>query len=91
MKHLLFSQNKDLVVQWFDKYDRKAILNAIVTHLTTNPTDTLEHCKECSKSDLRRFLGNEILSFYEVNPKNGKISKVITRNNKDVYLSLTNN
>lgn len=88
LQHSLFSHNEDRSIKWFDKFDKQAIKEAIVEHLTTNPTDTLEHCKEFSKSDLRRFVGNEIINFYSVNPKNKKISLVITKGNKEYFKAL---
>ena len=88
LKHMLFSQNEDRVIQYFDKFDREDIKKAIVVHLTKNPTDTLEHCKEPNKKDIKRFYGNEILDFYAVNPNNKKVSKIITKGNKTFYLKL---
>ena len=88
MKHALFSQNSDLHVKWYDKFDREQIKTDIIDHLGKNPTDTLEHCKEYNKTDLKRFSGMEIISFYAVNPKTGKPSKVITRHNKDYFKAL---
>jgi hypothetical protein len=75
-------------IQYFDKFDREDIKKAIVVHLTKNPTDNLEHCKEPNKKDIKRFYGNEILDFYAVNPNNKKVSKIITKGNKTFYLKL---
>ena len=88
-KHLLFSWNNDNVIQWFDKFDSEAIKTAIVKHLTENPTDTLEHCKEFSKSELRRFAGYDILNFYAMNKKN-EPCKIITKGNKEYFYKLKN-
>ena len=92
MKHNLFSQDSDMVVNWFDKYDKEAILKAIVTHLTINPTDTLEHCKEYSKSDVKHNYGNEIINFYEVNKKTGRVCRVVTNSvGKESYREVSFN
>lgn len=90
LKHILFSQNTEQPIEWFDEYDRQAIRKSIVAYLTANPTDCIEHCKEYCKGDLKRYSGYNILNFYEVNPKNGKPSLVIQRcNNKKTYITLT--
>ncbi len=88
LKHMLFSQNEDRFIQFFEKFDREVIKKAIVEHLSKNPTDTIEHCKEPNKKDLKRFYGDEILDFYTVNPNNKKISKIITKGDKTFYLKL---
>ena len=88
MKHNLFSQNSDMPVKWYDKFDREQIKSDIIEHLGKNPSDTLEHCKEYSKEDAKKYYGMEIVSFYAVNPKTGKPSKVITRGNKDYFKPL---
>lgn len=87
---LLFSQNKETVVKWFDKYTNSEdhIKSSIIEYLTNNPTDVLEHCKEFNKSDLRKYAGYNIIGFYGVNPKNNEISKIVTKNNKDYYITL---
>jgi hypothetical protein len=82
MEHSLFSQNEDMTIAFFAKYDRIAIKEAIVEHLKQNPTDVLEHCKSYNKTDIRRFYGNKILNFYSVNPKNQKVSLNITKGDK---------
>jgi hypothetical protein len=87
-KHLLYSQEQNMPVQWFEKYDPIVIKQAIVEHLKKFTDDTLEHCREFSKSDLKRFYGNEIINFYEVNPKNRKPSLVITKGSKLYYKSI---
>lgn len=88
LKHMIFSQNEDRFIQFFEKFDRESIKKVIVDHLSKNPTDTLEHCKEPNKKDLKRFYGYEILDFYTVNPNNKKISKIITKGDKTFYLKL---
>lgn len=85
--HLLFSQDLDNVIQWFDKFDKDFIKTAIVEHLKHYPTDVLEHCKEFSKSDLRKFAGYDIINFYKLN-SNGEVCKIITKGNKDYLLKL---
>lgn len=90
IKHLLFSQDTDQPIKWFDKFDREAIKAAIIEHLTNNPTDCIEHCKEPSKSDLKRFVGYDIINFYQVSPTSKKISLIISKGDKTFYRSIQN-
>lgn len=64
MAHLLFSQEQDQPIKWFDKFDKEEIKTEIKKWLSENPTDTLEHCKEYSKKDLKKYIGYEIINFY---------------------------
>ena len=88
MTHTIFSQTQDMPIEWFDKLDKQAIKEAIVAHLTTNPTDTLELCKEYRITDINSRYGLEILNFYKVNPKNNKISLSFKRSGKECFKSL---
>jgi hypothetical protein len=88
MKHLLFSQDKDMPIQWFDKFDAAEIKGAIIKHLTENPADVLEHCKEYSKEDIKKYYGHEILNFYKCN-SGGVPSKVILKGNKELTKPLS--
>lgn len=74
-------------VAWFDQFNAQAIKQAIVEHLRADPTDTLEHCKEYSKSDARRFYGHEIISFYECNEQ-GEPCKVVTKGSREYLYPL---
>jgi len=87
--HSLYSQNESINIAYFDKFDKSAIKQAIVNHLTKHPTDTVEHCKEYSKADIKRFYGSEIINLYEVNPKNNKPSLVIYKGTKQYFKTLT--
>ena len=89
MKHALVSQNSDLFIEWFDKFDAAAIKKAIIEHLQKCPCDTIEHVKEYSKEDIKKYYGYEIINFYEVNKKNGLPSLVITKGCKTFYRKLT--
>ena len=89
MKHALVSQNSDLFIEWFDKFDAAAIKKAIIKHLKACPCDTVEHVKEYSEEDIKKYYGYEIINFYEVNPKNKLPSKVVIRGQKTYYLKLT--
>lgn len=88
LKHLLFSQDQDMTIRWFETFNKEVIKQAIIMHLTDNPKDVIEHCREFSKAELKRFAGYNIIDFYGVNPKNGNISKIFTRGNKEYYLKL---
>ena len=89
LQHSLFSQNQEMTIAFFDKYDKENIKKSIINHLTENPSDTLEHCKEWSgENAYKNNLGSEILNFYSVNPKNNKPSLIITKGNNEYYKSL---
>ena len=82
MAHLLFSQEQDQPIKWFEKFDKEEIKTEIKKWLTENPTDTLEHCKEYSKKDLKKYVGYEIVNLYE-NNKAGVASLVFIRGEKE--------
>lgn len=87
MAHLLFSQNEDQPIKWFEKFDKEEIKTEIKKWLTENPTDTLEHCKEINTTTVDRLYGNmEIINFYEV--KNEKPCLVFMRGGKEYYKPL---
>lgn len=87
MKHSLFSQNEDRTIKWYDKFDADKIKKDIVQRLEEDPTDVIEHCKEYSKEDIKKYYGNEIINFYKVN-RVGKPSKVILKGDKEYYQPL---
>ena len=89
MRHALVSQNSDLFVEWFEVFDSTAIKKAIIKHLEKHPCDTIEHVKEYSKEDIKKYYGYEIINFYEVNPKTKLPSLVITKGCKTFYRKLT--
>jgi len=88
MAHYLFSMDSETMIASFDKFNKEAIKKAIIGHLQQNPNDTVEHCKDFNASDIRKYYGHEILNLYEVNKRNGKVSKVITKGNKTAYSSI---
>jgi hypothetical protein len=88
MKHYLFSHEQDTLVKTFDKFDRNTIKNEIIDHLRSNPTDTIEHCKDYTKTEIKRFYGYNILNMYQVNPNNNKVSLIVTKGNKEYYRNI---
>lgn len=90
LTHSLFSHNEDRTVAFFDKFNKEDIKKAIIKHLKDNPTDVVEHCKEYSKGDLKRYMGTEIINLYRVNPKSKKVSLIITKGNKEYFKSIEN-
>jgi len=86
--HLLFSQAQDQIIMSFDSFDKELIKKGIIEYLTKNPTDIVEHCREYSQRDLQKYAGYEILNFYTVNPKNNRVSLIITKGNKEFYKQL---
>lgn len=88
MAHLIFSQDTETPIRWFDKFDKDSIKDAIVKHLQENPNDTVEHCKEYNARDIRRYMGCNIISFYKMNPTSKKVCKVVLRGNKEYLKAL---
>ena len=88
MAHYLFSQDQDMIVATFDKFDREQIKKEIIEYLKVCPLDTVEHCRDFTKTELKRFYGYQILNVYRVNPKNKKVSLIVTRGKKEYYRSI---
>lgn len=88
MKHYLTSWNSDTDIQTFEVFDSELIKKAIIEWLTANPIDTLEHSKDLTPEEKKKYVGRNILDFYAVNPKSNKVSKIITKGEKEYYLSL---
>lgn len=88
MTHSLFSHDQDRTICFFEKFDRSIIREEIIKYLKQYPTDTLEHCKEFNKVDVRKYYGNEILNLYKVNPKNKKVSLIVTKGDKEYFKSI---
>jgi hypothetical protein len=75
-------------VKWFTKFDKEEIKTEIINHLKEHKTDVLEFCKEFSKKDLKRYVGYNIIDFYQNNKE--VPSKVVLRGNKEYFKPLTN-
>ena len=88
MTNLLYSQDKQQPVKWFDRFDKELIKEAIKEHLKDNPDDTVEHCKQYIKTNVNKYYGYNIISFYQ-NNKKGEACKVILKGNKE-YLKVLN-
>ena len=78
MKHLLYSQDKEQIIKSFDNFDAEKLKTEIKEWLINNPTDTVEHCKEYSKEDREKYLGYDIINFYE-NSRSGKPCLIVLR------------
>lgn len=85
IEHKLFSHNQDMFIKFFDKFNREEIKKAIFTHLTNYPDDTLEHCRDYSAVDIKKYYGSEIVNSYAMHPKLNKPAILITRGNKTYY------
>lgn len=83
--HYLLSENTENKIAVFNSFDSNEIKNKIVEHLTSNPSDTLELCKV---SNDKKYVGDDIIDFFAVNPKNQKVSKIITRGTKEYFKEL---
>lgn len=90
MAHYLFSMETETMIEAFDKFNKEAIKKAIIGHLKQFPNDCVEHCKDFSSSDIRRFYGYDILDTYEINKANNKVSKVVSKGSKNFYKSIEN-
>jgi len=88
MAHHLFSQDQGMLIASFEKFNKDDIKKSIKAHLTEYPNDVLELCKDCPKNNINRFMGYQIIDFYQVNPKNAKPSKVYVRGNAQCFISL---
>lgn len=86
--YLLFNQENDIVIQYFDCFDLVEIKKVIIDYLTKNPDDTVELCKVPSGNNIRKYYGYEILSYFSVNKKNGKISKLILKGDREYFSSI---
>ena len=85
MKHYLSGEICHIAT--FETFDKDAIRNAIISHLNANSGDIVEHSKDWGTAkDKTNF--PQSVNFYEVNPKNGKPSLIIQKENKTFYKSL---
>ena len=84
----LYSQQNEMPIAFFEKFDKAQIKQTIVKHLNENKGDTLELCREYDKKDVKKYYGNEILQCFEVNKKNDKPSLCILRGGKTFYKAL---
>lgn len=91
MTHSLYSHDQDRTICFFEEFNPSIIKAEIILHLKEFPNDTVEHCKEFNKIDVRKYYGNEILNLYRVNPKNNKVSLVITRGDKISFKNIEDN
>lgn len=83
--HQLYSHDSNNVVALFEKFNKEDIKKEIIEHLQKFPEDMLQFEKI---SNDKKYVGNDILGFYEVNQKNKKVSKVVTKGNRDFYVPL---
>lgn len=72
LQHFLVDEY-DNTIATFNTYDSEAIKAGIVAHLTAHPQGCVTH--EKTQTD-KKYAGNEMLNYYEINPKNSKPSKV---------------
>jgi len=88
MKHYLYSHDLHTDVDVFEEFDTELIRTAIIKHLTEHPNDILEQEIDYVGAEKIKYYGRKCIDLFEVNPKNNKISKVITKGNKVFYKSL---
>jgi hypothetical protein len=66
-------------------FNREIIKLVIIHFLTLDGSDTLMLYKECKSNN---YVGDDIIGYYEVNPKNQEISKCVIMSEKIYYRSL---
>ena len=82
----LISQDTEETVAEFPAFDDVAIKKAIIDHLTVNRGDVLEYHKDFNEEEKKKYAGkSQILDFYQVNPKNGKVSKAVVRGEREFF------
>ena len=86
MEYYLLSEGMSVRTAEFSEFSEPEIKKAIISHLTKNPNDLLELVKKDGNKN--RF--DTVISLYEVNPKNGKPSLIVTKGCKTYYKSLIN-
>jgi hypothetical protein len=90
LKHYLYSTELNKNIIEIEGFQSELLLKTIIEHLKQNTTDCLEHHKEYSKEEKKKFFGkSKIVDYYEVNPKTGEPSKCIIHNYKTSYVPLT--
>lgn len=72
------------IVEFF-RFNYIAIKKAIIYYLENNPTDTILYYKVANDE---KFVGDDLIAFYAINPKNGKPSKLVFKGDKTFYKSL---
>lgn len=87
MKHYL-SNDEDWDVT-FETFSPKEMTTLIIQYLKDNPKEMVIHRKDFPEHLRKKYYGKEIIDMYEVNPKTGEPSKIITKGNKNYYKKLT--
>lgn len=80
--YFIFSQDQEIPVEFYQKFDKDRIKTAIIKHLSDNPEDVIELCREYDNNDPKRFYGMEIISFFQMNKK-GQVCKVILKGERE--------
>lgn len=66
-------------------FNAKEIKEFIISYLSANKEETLYYYKV---NNDKKYTGDVLIDVFENNPNNGNPSKVITKGNKDYYVSL---
>lgn len=87
MKHYL---ETDLGVFYeSETFSSDEIKAEIIERLKEFPNDLIEHCRDWdNKAQSKKHCGRKTVNLYEVNPKTGNPSLIITKGNKTYYKSL---
>jgi hypothetical protein len=88
IKHYLYDEN-DKLIESFNEFDADKIKTATIKFLTENPNGMVEHCKDPSPEDRKKFWGKESINAYEVNTATKQICKIVVKGNKIYYKPIT--
>ena len=87
LKHYLYDED-DNIIEEYDFYDKNKIKEDIIKYLNENPEGSVSHQKQLSEEDSKKYAGNDVLNFYEVNPKTGDVSLVVSKGSREFYKSI---
>lgn len=86
MKHYL-SGDSGIFLE-LPEYNEQLIRSAIVEQLNKNPSDLIEHLRDFSAQDQKKYYGKQCVNVYECNPKTGHPSLIVTKGNRVFYRPL---
>lgn len=86
--YYLYSENLKDYFLTLEVFDEKTIKEAIINQLITDKTDMILQEKDYEGIKKKKYYGKKIIDIFEINPKSGEPSKVITKGAKNYYISL---
>lgn len=76
-KYRLISQDTDETVFEYEIFNKEKMIEDIKSYISNNKKDVLEF-----------YINDDLVDFYGINPKNDKVSLIITKGNKEYYKPL---